>query len=210
MRTASRFSRRLHRYSISKQGTRSGRSPIQGFRQQHGRTGHAMDWRTYSNGRRSRRNNRVDNRNRWIVAEEGATFLKKNNTAIGHDLVQGFPFVRRNHQKQEESRPSLDSARKIDTPVDETTEFLRTGLACTRMLGQSTVEAGQLVLASRSNHPTSSLKALYDPKYMPLDLRQAHEELDKIVDVAFGADKWLKDDDNARLKVLFDSYRKLA
>lgn len=45
---------------------------------------------------------------------------------------------------------------------------------------------------------------------MPLDLRQAHEELDKIVDVAFGADKWLKDDDNARLKVLFDSYRKLA
>lgn len=77
MRTASRFSRRLHRYSISKQGTRSGRSPIQGFRQQHGRTGHAMDWRTYSNGRRSRRNNRVDNRNRWIVAEEGATFLKK-------------------------------------------------------------------------------------------------------------------------------------
>jgi len=45
---------------------------------------------------------------------------------------------------------------------------------------------------------------------MPVDLRQAHEELDKIVDVAFGAGKWLKDDDNARLKVLFDSYRKLA
>lgn len=58
--------------------------------------------------------------------------------------------------------------------------------------------------------PTSSLKTLYDPKYMPVDLRQAHEELDKIVDVAFGSDKWLKDDDNARLKVLFDSYRKLA
>lgn len=72
------------------------------------------------------------------------------------------------------------------------------------------VDAGQLVLAARDAHPTSSLKALYDPKYMPLDLRQAHEELDKIVDVAFGADKWLKDDDNARLKVLFDSYRKLA
>ena len=75
---------------------------------------------------------------------------------------------------------------------------------------QKLVEAGQLVLASRSNHQTSSLKTLYDPKYMPVDLRQAHEELDKIVDVAFGADKWLKDDDNARLKVLFDSYRKLA
>nr|WP_185303229.1 type IIL restriction-modification enzyme MmeI [Bifidobacterium longum] len=113
-------------------------------------------------------------------------------------------------KKQEESWPSPDSARKIDTPVVETTEFLRTGLACTRTLGQSTVEAGQLVLASRSNHPTSSLKTLYDPKYMPVDLRQAHEHLDKIVDVAFGAGKWLKDDDSARLKVLFDSYRKLA
>lgn len=75
---------------------------------------------------------------------------------------------------------------------------------------QQLVDAGQIVLKARDAHPTSSLKILYDPKYMPLDLRQAHEELDKIVDVAFGADKWLKDDDNARLKVLFDSYRKLA
>jgi len=55
----------------------SGRSPLQGVGQQHGRTGHAMDRRTHSDGRRSRRNNRLDNRNRWIVAEEGATFLKK-------------------------------------------------------------------------------------------------------------------------------------
>ena len=47
---------------------------------------------------------------------------------------------------------------------------------------------------------------LYDPKYVPVDLRQAHEHLDKIVDVAFGAGKWLKDDDSARLKILFDLY----
>lgn len=72
------------------------------------------------------------------------------------------------------------------------------------------VDAGQLVLAARDAHPTSSLKALYDPKCMPLDLRQAHEELDKIVDVAFGADKWLKDDDDARLRILFDSYRRMS
>ncbi|MEQ3005833.1 type IIL restriction-modification enzyme MmeI [Bifidobacterium longum] len=50
------------------------------------------------------------------------------------------------------------------------------------------------------------MKTLYDPKYMPVDLRQAHEHLDKIVDVAFGAGKWLKDDDSARLKILFDLY----
>ncbi len=75
---------------------------------------------------------------------------------------------------------------------------------------QQLIEAGQLVLAARVAHPNSSLKTLYDPKYMPLDLRQAHEELDKIVDVAFGADKWLKDDDDARLRILFDSYRRMS
>lgn len=75
---------------------------------------------------------------------------------------------------------------------------------------QQLIEAGQLVLAARVAHPNSSLKTLYDPKYMPLDLRQAHDELDKIVDVAFGADKWLKDDDDARLRILFDSYQRMS
>lgn len=75
---------------------------------------------------------------------------------------------------------------------------------------QQLIEAGQLVLAARVAHPNSSLKTLYDPKYMPLDLRQAHEALDKIVDVAFGADKWLKDDDDARLRILFDSYQRMS
>lgn len=72
------------------------------------------------------------------------------------------------------------------------------------------IEAGQDIISVRAVHPTSSLKTLYDPKYMPLDLRQAHEELDKIVDVAFGADKWLKDDDDARLRILFDSYQRMS
>lgn len=36
--------------------------------------------------------------------------------------------------------------------------------------------------------------------------RAAHRELDKVADVAFGARKWLKDDDDARLQVLFKSY----
>lgn len=75
---------------------------------------------------------------------------------------------------------------------------------------QQLIEAGQLVLAARVAHPNSSLKTLYNPKCMPLDLRQAHEELDKIVDVAFGADKWLKDDDDARLRILFDSYQRMS
>lgn len=294
-----------------------------------------MDWRTYSNGRRNRRNNRLDNRNRWIVAEEGQRSAK--NTAIGHGLVQGFPLsggipeVKKNHGRRltpqgkikgkdrwclwlvdvdpdeiehskflrervnevrrfrETSKKTGDAYklrhtpwlfRMTEYPIDSnllvipctfgeareymTADWVNTNTVVTNLAyvvpdedglefaliesrmflvwlnkvgghletrnrfsntvvwnnfpapifddntRQKLVEAGQLVLASRSNHQTSSLKTLYDPKYMPVDLRQAHEELDKIVDVAFGADKWLKDDDNARLKVLFDSYRKLA
>ena len=35
-------------------------------------------------------------------------------------------------------------------------------------------------------------------------------ELDKIADVAFGAGKWLKDDDDTRLQVLFKSYTRMT
>lgn len=72
------------------------------------------------------------------------------------------------------------------------------------------IEAGRNVLAARANHPGQSLADLYDPDYMPTDLRAAHLELDKIADVAFGARKWLKDDDDTRLKVLFDGYARLT
>lgn len=70
------------------------------------------------------------------------------------------------------------------------------------------VEAGKTVLAARANHPDQSLADLYDPDYMPVDLRDAHERLDKVVDVAFGAEKPCRSDDE-RLQVLFDQYQRL-
>ena len=72
------------------------------------------------------------------------------------------------------------------------------------------IAAGEGVLAARENHPGQSLADLYDPDYMPTDLRAAHRELDKIADRAFGARKWLKDDDDARLQVLFKSYTRMT
>lgn len=72
------------------------------------------------------------------------------------------------------------------------------------------IEAGRNVLVARANHPGQSLADLYDPDYMPTDLRAAHLELDKIADVAFGAGKWLKDDDDTRLQVLFKSYTRMT
>lgn len=72
------------------------------------------------------------------------------------------------------------------------------------------IAAGEGVLAARENHPGQSLADLYDPDYMPADLRAAHRELDKIADVAFGADRRLGDDDDARLKILFDAYARMT
>ncbi|KAA8817270.1 hypothetical protein EMB92_01380 [Bifidobacterium callitrichos] len=75
---------------------------------------------------------------------------------------------------------------------------------------KSIIAAGRTVLAARANHPGQSLADLYDPLTMPPDLRRAHERLDKVVDPAFGDDKWLKDDDEARLRVLFAGYARMT
>lgn len=72
------------------------------------------------------------------------------------------------------------------------------------------IAAGKAVLAARANHPGSSLADLYDPTFMPADLRHAHQDLDKIVDTAFGARAWLRNDNDARLQILFDDYVKLT
>ncbi|MBS5479478.1 MAG: hypothetical protein KHY83_12580, partial [Coriobacteriia bacterium] len=70
---------------------------------------------------------------------------------------------------------------------------------------QRVIDAGKTVLAARANHPGQSLADLYDPTFMPADLRKAHAELDKVVDVAFGARKPCKSN-GERLQILFDRY----
>lgn len=77
-------------------------------------------------------------------------------------------------------------------------------------LRQKVIDAGRGVIDARAKHEGQSLADLYDPDYMPTDLRAAHRELDKVADVAFGARKWLKDDDDARLQVLFKSYTRMT
>lgn len=72
------------------------------------------------------------------------------------------------------------------------------------------IEAGQHILAVRGSHEGQSLADLYDPDLMPVDLRKAHEELDKLVDRAFGAPKWLKQDEDARLQLLLRNYLKMT
>ena len=72
------------------------------------------------------------------------------------------------------------------------------------------IEAGKRIISIRSKYAGESLAELYSPMMMHPDLIKAHEQLDRIVDVAFGAKHWLKDDDDARLQVLFDSYARMT
>lgn len=71
------------------------------------------------------------------------------------------------------------------------------------------IAAGKSVLDARSHYPDSSLADLYDPLTMPPDLRKAHRELDKVVDLAFGASKPCESNEE-RLRILFDSYLRLT
>ena len=67
------------------------------------------------------------------------------------------------------------------------------------------VNAGKEVLAARAKHPNQSLADLYDPDFMPQDLRKAHESLDKVVDQGFGAPS-LCESNEQRLEILFQHY----
>ena len=71
------------------------------------------------------------------------------------------------------------------------------------------IDAGQTVLTARANHPGQSLADLYDPTFMPADLRKAHCELDRVVDAAFGASKMCESNE-VRLQLLFDSYLRMT
>ena len=67
--------------------------------------------------------------------------------------------------------------------------------------------AGKAILEIRGRHTESSLADLYDPLTMPIELRKAHIENDKIVLAIFGLDK--KAPDSEILATLFTRYSEL-
>lgn len=64
-------------------------------------------------------------------------------------------------------------------------------------------------MQARANHKGQSLADLYDPAYMPIDLRKAHIALDKVVDLAFGASKPCTTNEE-RLQILFNNYAEMT
>ena len=64
------------------------------------------------------------------------------------------------------------------------------------------------VLKARENHPDKTLNRLYDPLFMPEDLRKAHERLDQTVDRLYRSKPFK--DDHERLVFLLEEYSKMV
>ncbi|GMA16124.1 class I SAM-dependent DNA methyltransferase [Deinococcus metallilatus] len=73
---------------------------------------------------------------------------------------------------------------------------------------QAIEAAAQAVLDARAKHPNSTLADLYDPNLMPLDLRKAHDALDRAVEACYRKAAFKSEAE--RVAFLLDEYQKLA
>ena len=69
-------------------------------------------------------------------------------------------------------------------------------------------KSARRILLARAAHPGKTLAELYDPKKMPADLREAHEENDHLVDNLYKKGGFTNDED--RLAALFDLYEQMT
>ena len=69
-------------------------------------------------------------------------------------------------------------------------------------------EAAENVLVTREYYPEKTLAELYDPDKMPQDLREAHAQLDDIVESCYPGYPFANDE--ARLECLFKLYEKMT
>lgn len=76
-------------------------------------------------------------------------------------------------------------------------------------LREQIIAAGRDIIAVRDKYEGESLASLYTPLGMHPDLLKAHRHLDSLVDIAFGAGKPCKSNDE-RLTVLFNAYERLT
>ena len=65
----------------------------------------------------------------------------------------------------------------------------------------------QAILDARAEHPDATLANLYDPDLMPLNLRKAHQALDRSVDRLYSRTKFLSE--RERIEHLFMLYEKI-
>ena len=69
-------------------------------------------------------------------------------------------------------------------------------------------KSARRIILARAAHPGKTLSELYDPKKMPADLREAHDENDHLVDSLYGKGGFTNNED--RLTALFNLYEQLT
>ncbi len=73
---------------------------------------------------------------------------------------------------------------------------------------QQIEKTAQVILDIRAKYPQASLADLYDPLFMPQDLRKAHQANDRAVDAAYGKHTFTTE--AQRVGFLFQRYQSLA
>lgn len=63
------------------------------------------------------------------------------------------------------------------------------------------------ILSVREKYPHKTMAQLYDPDLMPEDLKQAHEENDRLVESCYRAEPFTSDEE--RLEYLFNLYEQM-
>ena len=69
-------------------------------------------------------------------------------------------------------------------------------------------KSARRILLARAAHPEKTLADMYDPDKMPADLREAHNENDRLVDSLYKKGGFSNDED--RLAALFDLYEQMT
>ena len=69
-------------------------------------------------------------------------------------------------------------------------------------------KAAEAVLMAREQHTEKTLAQMYDPDHMPANLREAHTNLDRVVESCYRAVPFLSDEE--RLEHLFALYEKMT
>ena len=106
--------------------------------------------------------------------------------------------------------PSLDSNPELRDQICDAGKNILTVRGTVLRELQDQVESLEDRSVRKMARKRMNLAFLYDPKTMPESLRKAHQKLDELVDRAFGAEKYLKEDDTARLQLLSKDYFQLT
>ena len=73
---------------------------------------------------------------------------------------------------------------------------------------QKIIDQSLVVISEREKYPEKTMAELYDPDKMPQNLKLAHEELDRVVEICYRVKLFGSDEE--RLEYLFSLYEKIA